>query len=52
MFKIYLTNGKRRMRQREQTLINQYGLGKNGGQLSNKINSIAPKYWQRYGIIP
>jgi RHS repeat-associated protein len=29
----------------EQTLINQYGLGKNGGLLLNKINSIAPKYW-------
>ena len=29
----------------EQTLINQYGLGKNGGQLLNKVNSIAPKNW-------
>jgi hypothetical protein len=26
----------------EQQLIDQYGLGKNGGQLLNKINSIAP----------
>jgi RHS repeat-associated protein len=34
----------------EQTLINQYGLGKNGGQLLNKINSIAPKYWWQHGI--
>ena len=36
----------------EQTLINQYGLGKNGGQLFNQINSIAPKYWWQYGITP
>ncbi|HRF16812.1 MAG TPA: RHS repeat-associated core domain-containing protein, partial [Chitinophagaceae bacterium] len=34
----------------EQTLINQYGLMKNGGQLLNKINSIAPKYWAIFGI--
>lgn len=34
----------------EQKLINQYGLGKNGGQLLNKVNSIAPKYWWQYGI--
>jgi hypothetical protein len=34
----------------EQTLINQYGLGKNGGQLLNKVNSIAPKYWWQYDI--
>lgn len=34
----------------EQNLINKYGLGKNGGQLYNKINSISPKYWNRYGI--
>jgi hypothetical protein len=34
----------------EQTLINQYGLGKNGGQLLNKINSIAPSKWGMYGI--
>ena len=36
----------------EQTLINQYGLGKNGGMLYNQINSIAPKYWWQYGITP
>ena len=36
----------------EQMLINQYGLGKNGGQLLNKINSISPKYWDMYGIEP
>ncbi len=36
----------------EQTLINQYGLGKNGGLLLNKINSIAPKNWWQYGINP
>ncbi|KAI9443777.1 hypothetical protein F5148DRAFT_1293014 [Russula earlei] len=34
----------------EQTLINNYGLAKNGGQLLNKINSIAPKYWILHGI--
>jgi RHS repeat-associated protein len=34
----------------EQTLINQYGLQKNGGLLLNKINSIASKYWDLYGI--
>ena len=34
----------------EQRLINQYGLGKNGGQLLNRINSIAPKHWWQYGI--
>lgn len=34
----------------EQTLINQYGLQKNGGMLLNKVNSIAPKYWWQYGI--
>jgi hypothetical protein len=34
----------------EQSLINEYGLMKNGGQLLNKINSIAPKYWWRFGI--
>lgn len=34
----------------EQTLINQYGLGKNGGQLLNKVNSIAPKNWWQFGI--
>ena len=34
----------------EQQLINRYGLMKNGGQLYNKINSISPKYWDKYGI--
>ena len=34
----------------EQTLINTYGLGKNGGFLLNKTNSISPKYWGQYGI--
>lgn len=34
----------------EQTMINQYGLGKRGGSLLNKINSITPKYWGKYGI--
>ncbi|TGD56530.1 DUF6443 domain-containing protein [Flavobacterium humi] len=34
----------------EQTLINQYGLEKNGGQLINKINSIAPRKWGAYGL--
>lgn len=34
----------------EQTLINQYGLEKNGGVLINKINSIATKNWGLYGI--
>ena len=33
----------------EQKLILQNG-GKNGGQLLNKINSIAEKYWEQYGI--
>ncbi len=36
----------------EQTLINQYGLQKNGGLLFNKINSIAPKYWWQYSTKP
>jgi hypothetical protein len=34
----------------EQSLINQYGLGRDGGLLLNKINSIAPKNWSQYGI--
>lgn len=34
----------------EQNLINRYGLGKNGGILLNKINSISPKKWEKYGI--
>jgi len=32
----------------EQKLINKHGLG----NLLNKINSIAPKYWAQYGIKP
>lgn len=43
---------KQQARVMEQTLINQFGLGKNGGQLLNKINSIAPKYWKENGITP
>jgi RHS repeat-associated protein len=34
----------------EQTLINQYGMIKNGGQLLNKMNSIAPKFWPGLGL--
>ena len=34
----------------EQLMINKYGLLKNGGQLYNKINSISPKKWHKYGI--
>jgi len=34
----------------EQKLINQYGMESNGGTLLNKINSIAPKNWAKYGI--
>jgi hypothetical protein len=34
----------------EQTQINFNGLMKNGGTLLNKINSIASKYWTKYGI--
>lgn len=36
----------------EQNLINQFGLQKNGGQLLNKINSIAPKNWTQFGVTP
>lgn len=36
----------------EQTLINQHGMQKEGGQLLNKINSISPKYWEANGITP
>jgi hypothetical protein len=43
---------KQQARVMEQTFINQYGLGKNGGQLLNKMNSIAPKYWKENGIMP
>ncbi len=34
----------------EQGLINQYGLGKNGGLLFNRINSISPSKWYIHGI--
>lgn len=37
-------------RKMEQFFINKYGMQKNGGQLYNKKNSIAPKYWDQYGI--
>ncbi|GAA0893873.1 hypothetical protein GCM10009122_35530 [Fulvivirga kasyanovii] len=37
-------------RVQEQTLINQYGMKKNGGALENRINSIAPKHWNKHGI--
>jgi len=35
----------------EQTLINTYGMAKSGGQLYNKINSIAPPKWANCGIL-
>ena len=35
----------------EQSLINQYGLRGNGGNLLNIRNSIAPQYWNQHGII-
>ncbi|UZT99846.1 hypothetical protein ODZ84_09905 [Chryseobacterium fluminis] len=41
---------RRQARIMEQNLINQYELQKNGGQLLNKINSIAPKNWWKFGI--
>ena len=34
----------------EQTLINSYGMQKNGGMLYNKINSISKQKWSNYGI--
>jgi hypothetical protein len=37
---------------RADLVINQYGLGSNGGELFNAINSIAPTYWGQYGIMP
>ena len=36
----------------EQGLINQHGLGRNGGQLLNMRNSIAPQNWQQFVIQP
>jgi hypothetical protein len=41
---------KTQARVMEQNLINQYGMQKNGGMLYNQRNSIAPKYWNRYGF--
>ncbi len=41
---------KTQVRIMEQNLINQYGMQKNGGSLYNQRNSIAPKYWEKYGI--
>ena len=34
----------------EQNIINIYKLNKNGGLLYNKINSISPKFWDKYNI--
>lgn len=42
----------REARRLEQMYINKYRLQKHGGQLYNKINSIAPKRWDEYGITP
>lgn len=36
----------------EQTIINEDGMMKYGGQLFNLRNEIAPKYWKKYGIKP
>jgi hypothetical protein len=36
----------------EQEQINFYGMQKNGGQLLNLKNSIAPQYWEKFGIKP
>lgn len=41
---------KEQARIMEQNLINKYGIIRNGGKLYNKINSISPKYWNKYGI--
>lgn len=41
---------KQQARVMEQTIINNYGLQKNGGQLLNRINSIVPKNWAKNGI--
>ena len=34
----------------EQTFVNLWKMEKNGGILYNKINPIAPRYWDKYGI--
>lgn len=46
------TQGLSRIQARiiEQSLIYTYGLGSNGGMLFNKINSISPRYWNKWGI--
>ena len=41
---------KMQARVREQYWINYFGMEKNGGQLYNQINSIAPKYWNNFSI--
>ena len=41
---------KKQARIMEQSLINKYGMQKNGGYLYNQRNSIAPKFWNIYGI--
>ncbi len=41
---------KEQARIQEQLLINQHGLGKDGGVLLNKINSISPNKWSQYNI--
>ena len=55
LLQYYVINGATGLSRTEakvlvQTLINRYGLPKNGGLLLNKINSIAPKNWWQYGI--
>ena len=53
LYKPYPNTGdlsKIEARIKEQNLINQYGLGKNGGLLFNKRNEINPKLWDLYEI--
>jgi hypothetical protein len=33
-------------------MIIENGLQKNGGTLLNRINSIAEKYWEKFGLGP
>ena len=35
----------------EQRFINIYGMQKFNGMLYNQINSISPRYWNRWGLI-
>ncbi len=51
-FPIKVAQGLTRIQARiiEQQLINTYGLGRNGGLLFNKINSISSRYWNNWGI--